>query len=237
MALENFTLKSETFDEAEYQAFLVRLIDFDREVAFKVIPKLALRSAMRIVPLIAVKGDLSFWSQENRVKYLAAVLQIFEPNQHLLDIRFDIAAAASEAASLDRYANAAATISATVSVAAAAAALASFAIQSSHSAGINPSVFYADYIHAHASAMSGAAAFGYELLKKDIEELSNDSFKFEFASLWWGHVPTFFIENLSKLEVIVAQLPRTGGDQEAFNIINSALDRLWGVPRVNIIIA
>lgn len=60
MEREILTLESKEFDGVEYREFLRSLIQSDRELAFRVIPQLALRSARRIVPLLGVTGNLNF---------------------------------------------------------------------------------------------------------------------------------------------------------------------------------
>lgn len=57
------------------------LIDRDSELAIQVIPVIALRNVLRVLPLVAWGGDIAFWKKvngDNRLKYLAAVINVVE---------------------------------------------------------------------------------------------------------------------------------------------------------------
>lgn len=73
-------LKAKEFDPEEYKNLLQMLLESNRELALEAIPKLALRSVMRVAPLLASAGHLDFLVDsdgDNRVAYLADVLGLF----------------------------------------------------------------------------------------------------------------------------------------------------------------
>jgi hypothetical protein len=216
-----FKLTKKPFELDEYKYLLDRMFQFDGISAARVTHWLALRSAMRVMPILAAKGDLSFWDEQERVKFLSVLLVPYRVRHSGFNMD----------------------------------AIASAYVMKGEGEAIVRAQYITGAVRAACYAMMGGVdnissyarqaidwayracedSIVHEALKKDIEQLNHGVTDFADSPLWWGKVPPFFSENLNKLEVIVAQLPRAGGDQEAFNIINSALDRLWGVPRVNII--
>ncbi|MGV8837945.1 hypothetical protein, partial [Cellvibrio sp.] len=57
------------------------LIDRDPELAIQIIPVVALRNVLRVLPLIAWGGHIGFWKKANgdhRLKYLTAVITVVE---------------------------------------------------------------------------------------------------------------------------------------------------------------
>lgn len=222
MVREVLELRSKEFNQNEYKNLLERLIESDSELAFRVIPQLALRSAMRVAPLLGVSGHLGFWRDDRRFIHLAAIFRVFDLSNELTYTAVADAHTASHAAFHSGML--AAYYAATVRADAASDRI--------NSAATVSATYCAVGIARESYSDADLEVWG--ALKNDIQNMQKNGAKFEDGSLWWARPPDWYMESLRKLEAIVAQPPRTESEHSMWLTIESGLNLLWreaGVPR------
>lgn len=228
MELQFFEFPGDEYNGYYYGQFLNSLVEADREHGLKVIRILAMRSAMRVMPLMVSEGHLNFWmadDRDDRVLHLAEVLSLLVFPLDGRTFKAYSAMGVPPPPDLDEM-----FPSMKALVDSFGAVEAAFAFSRT---------YYDEDIVAAAVDVSDVdpathRAEIYESLKIDIKHLREVAVDIELGSLWWGKTPEWFISSLRKLESIVAQLPRVESDQVEWGTIQAGLNLLWseaGVPR------
>lgn len=224
MESSEFKLVGNQFDRGAYKSLLNEIIENDKQQALKLIPLLALRSAIRVMPVVATYKHLNFWMQgteDNRCRYLAVLLGIINLSNGSISASADasdasdvadVAADAAEAADAARAAEA-------VRAVAYAANAAAYAADVAYAAA----AAYAAYATAARESPVIANVF-FEALKADVSLGLKDISALQQNPLW-VMVPEWFSINVGRLENIIAGLPREG-EVEDWQQIDSGIDYL-----------
>jgi len=239
-----FELLGDEFDQGAYNTVLDEIIEEDRQHALQLIPLLAIRGAIRVMPLVVVYGHFNFWmqdKQDNRIRHLAGLLGVINLANGSIPAVYDDAANAARANNTAATAANAARVAARVAAGddnddVVAASSATYAARAAAAAAVAAEA--AARADADADAAAAAAAYAarvarknptitnalFDVLKADLSLGITDISALQHSPLW-ENAPEWFSTNVERLENIIAGLPRKG-TVESWRQIDSGMEYL-----------